>query len=255
MKKNLYYRSVFKRTSQLKDNLAAFFLAFCSWPRLLLEVFIRRNMGERYFSFSTALFITFVLCLIPPFFSLIFSKISPRFGFGFFVLSFGSWYLYLAAFIYMCLQRREEIKRLPSVFDFARFSLSTGHIHPRFRAFTWMGKTCDTRTIETILEPAFFFLIGFGLFMLSQYVGLLILWCSIFYALSYRAAYRQGDHFVMDKIDEYISNEELSRSFIEGRPVEETRGFPFYGRRPTDPEMRRQLASSFIVDDEVVDVS
>ncbi|PMD95702.1 hypothetical protein BWI97_13970 [Siphonobacter sp. BAB-5405] len=255
MKKNLYYRSVFKRTSNAKGGILVVILLFSSWPRLLLEVFLRRNMGERYFSFSTALSITVALSLIPPLFALISSNVIPNYGFVFFLLTYGTWYVFLGFFVFMAIQRREEIKRLPSVFDFARFSLSTGQAHPFFIKFKWRGRSGDRRTIETLLEPGFCFLVGLVLWFLAQYIGAVIMISSVMYGLSYRALYRQGDHFIMDKIDERISNEELTKAFVEGRPMDETRGFPFYGRGPTDPDMRRELASSFMVDDEVVDVS
>lgn len=246
MKKNLYYRTVFKRTNALQEGLLALFLAFCSWPRLLLEVFIRKNFGERYFSFSTALTIAGIMALLPLIYFEALSRIYGGSDFTNFIAFYTSWYLYLAAFLYMCLQRREEIKRLPSVFDFGRFSLSTGTIHPRFFELEIGGKRGDTRFIETVLEPGLFAVIGFSLWMAAQPIGLVILVSSIFYSLSYAGAYRQGDHFIMDKIDEMICNEEMVNAFVEGRDAGETRGVNFYGRKPADPETRRRLAETFV---------
>ncbi|CAG5011145.1 hypothetical protein DYBT9275_04891 [Dyadobacter sp. CECT 9275] len=57
MKTNLYYRAVFRRQSMLNEFVMDFFLYFCSYPRLMLEVFVRKNFGERYFSFFSALMI------------------------------------------------------------------------------------------------------------------------------------------------------------------------------------------------------
>ena len=65
MKKNLYFRSVFRRKNVIKEAILDLFLSTCSVPRLLLEVFIRTNMGERYFSFSTAIIATTVLAILP----------------------------------------------------------------------------------------------------------------------------------------------------------------------------------------------
>ena len=65
MKKSLYYEHVFRRTNAIKEFIYSFFLAIASWPRLLLEVFLRRNMGERYFSFSTAVILLLILCWLP----------------------------------------------------------------------------------------------------------------------------------------------------------------------------------------------
>ena len=54
MTKNLYYRTVFMRVNSIKEIILGFFLAIASYPRMLLEVFTRKNMGERYFSLATA---------------------------------------------------------------------------------------------------------------------------------------------------------------------------------------------------------
>ena len=69
------------------------------------------------------------------------------------------------------------------------------------------------------------------------------------------AAYTIGDHFIMDKIDEMICNEEMVNSFVEGRDSSETRGFSTYGRKPTDPETRRRLADAFMEDTEEIVVA
>ncbi|RDB07842.1 hypothetical protein [Runella aurantiaca] len=252
MKKNLYYRTVFKRSNVFKEGALAFFMAFCSWPRLLLEVFVRKNFGERYFSFSTAMFIAGILALLP----LIYNEVLGRvYGSGLpaFIFLFGSWYGYLAWFIYACLQRREEIKRLPSVFDFGRFSLSTGEISPRFREIEIGGERVDIRTIETLLEPGLFAVVGISLWVSAQPIGIIIFISSIFYSLSYMAAYRQGDHALMDKIDEMICNEEMVNIFVEGQDPSETRGVSYYGRRPADPETRRRLVDAFMEADDVVE--
>ncbi|MBD2704700.1 hypothetical protein IC229_28955 [Spirosoma sp. BT702] len=163
-----------------------------------------------------------------------------------------SWYVYLGFYLVMCLKRHDEIKREPGVFDFARYSLSAGYIHPRFLMTQLNGKPVNIRTIETLLEPALFFFIGIGLCILGQKLGILLIVCSLVYSISYQAAYHQGDNFVMDKIDEIICNEELVKAFVDGRDPSETRGFNFYGRRPADPETRRQLAETFVENEETV---
>lgn len=253
MKKNLYYRSVLRRRNVIKEFLFDFFLAACSKPRLLLEVFIRRNMGERYFSLSTAILFTVFLAIVPVAKSLGFHALA-RFGYGrpfeifHFLIHDLTWYLFLAGFIAMCIDRQLEIKTLPSVFDFGRYSLSSGNIRPMFLNYQPFLKPLSIRTIETVVEPGYFLLIGLGLWVFGQTVGPLIVVCSIFYSLGYFAAYYRGDNFVMDQIDEMIFNEELTKAFIEGRSPSETRGVNYYGRKPADPEMRRKMAENFIDD-------
>jgi hypothetical protein len=263
MQKNLYYRTVFRRRNAVKEAFYAFFLAFCSRPRLLLEVFLRRNLGQRYFSFSTAITLVVVLSILPMMMFSIqdmvlrgggFYRRTGLSSFVVFLLSYGTWYAFLAAFLYFAIQRRDEITRLPSVFDFARFSLSTGDIHPAFYKVKIEGKPADVRTIETLLEPGVAFGAGFVLFfILGQFVGGLLMLCGLCYSISYQAAYHNGDNFVMDRIDEMILNEEQVKAFVEGRTPDETRGVNFRCRRPADPDLRRQVVETFTEEDEPVE--
>lgn len=153
MKKNLYYRTVFKRSNPIKEAILGFFFAFCSWPRLLLEVFLRKNMGERYFSFSNAIIMSAILGWLPFLYSQAMSRFFGSDDSAILFLRFTSWYVFLAGFLYMCYLRQQEIYRLPSVFDFGRFSLTAGEIHPQIREFEIGGKKPDTRLIETLVEP------------------------------------------------------------------------------------------------------
>lgn len=286
MKKNLYYAHVFGRTNAIKEFIYNFFLAIASWPRLILEVFLRRNMGERYFSFSNAILILLVLCWLPfPIMKvkdtmnafstsqsnpskLNLNELMQSQGGGFnrppgeqnesggnsnfvhVITTNVTWYLFLVAFFFAALKRRKEIERLPSVFDFARFSLSTGLPLPAmFKVKLGKGET-DIRIVSTIVEPAGFLIIGFILFLLHQLVGNLLMICSVIYSLSYFAAYHIGDNYIMDKIDEIICNEELKDSLVEGREPTDNRGFNFEPRMPNDPEFKRKVYDSFFEEDE-----
>ena len=253
MKKSAYYKTMYQRRNVIKEALLAFFLGLSSWPRMLIEIPIRRNFGERYFSFSGAVALTLLLAIVPLF---LIGPMSYRFGgssSGVLIGKFLTWYLYLAAFIYSAIQRREEIKRLPSVFDFARFSLSSGIINYRFRNFEFNGRRLDVRTIETVLEPSLFFFIGLFLWLAGQPIGFILFISSLFYSFSYAAAYHAGDNFLMDKIDERICNEELVKTFVEDNDPANSRGFNLYCRRPADPDARRRVAEMFMEADETVE--
>lgn len=245
MKRNLYYRTVFRRHNVIQEAFLGFFLALCSWPRLVLEVFLRRNMGERYFSMATVISIAVLLALFPTGLNALRERFYRPMPSGDFWLHYATWYGFIAAFLHQSYQRHQEIKRLPSVYDFKRFSLSAGLIHPWFWNLEFLGKQGDERQIATLLEPGFCFAVGLGLAILGQPIGSVLIWCSLFYALSYQAAFKNGDHFVMDKIDEMIANEEMVKSFVDGQSPDDTRGFSFLGRRPADPNLRRQLVDSF----------
>lgn len=283
MKKNLYFRSVYKSSHAIEEALLGSTLRILSFPRTLLEVFTRKNMGERFFSLGTATFLLIVLTAFPivfgpqlQAFSLLssaggsgmgdfntmqdinaliearqYGSRSSGFDWGYFFLHHLTWYLFLGAFYYCALERHKEIKRLPSVFDFGRSSVDPGEIHPRFWDFKWNNQSADIRMIETVLEPLFFFVIGVALIILQQLVGYLLVISSIGYWLNYRIAYYQGDHFIMDTIDEMLFSQEKANAFIADKDPKETNGVRYYGRKPADPETRRKVANMFEEDDNV----
>lgn len=253
MKKNLYYSIMYRRQNAIKEILLSIFLEVASGPRLLLEVFTRTKFGERYFSFSSSIILTVALGALPYVISN-FSSFYGRDEMGAIIdvifSRYFTWYVYLGLFVYQCIKRREEIKREPSVFDFSRYSLSTGIVHPAFYEFKLNGKTPTPRQVAVLLEPAVFFCLGFLLCILHQPLGYLLLICSVIYSLSWKGTYHKGDQFVMDKIDELIVKEELVDSFVNGRKPEETRGFETYGKRPENTDFRRKVAESFFEDDD-----
>lgn len=261
MQKNLYYRTVFQRQNLFKKFFLDLFLSIASYPRLLLEVFIRKNFGERYFSFATAITIAILLALFPLASSKLGSLFSGGYGYGRYGnhdsgiswSKFATWYVFLAAFVFFSYKRWQEVKRNPSVFDFGRFSLCTGDIHPFFFGLKIGGKPISVRAIEILCEPSVFFAAGILLWLLSQPLGGLLVFSSIFYALGYAGAYRNGDNFVMDKIDEMILNQETERAFIEDEATENTRGVRFYAKKPNSRELREQVADSMIEDDDAVE--
>ncbi len=252
MKRNLYFRHVFRRANVLQDVFLIFFLMIASWPRIVLEVFSRKNFGDRYFSLPSALTVFGLLAAFPYGQSGGFSRYGgPSFRT---VMEHNvSWYAFLAVFLVFIFLRWREMQNGPSVFDFGRFSLSAGEVHPRFYDLRLGKKSPSIRTIEIWLEPALFFLTGFLLWKMEQNVGALLMVCSVIYSLSYRAAYHIGDNFIKDKIDEMICNEEVYSAFVEELDPSKTRGVHFYGHKPADPAMRRNVADSFMEQDEVAE--
>lgn len=262
MQKNLYFRTFYKRQNKVKMFILNLFLELSSYPRLVLEVFFRKNMGERYFSVAAAATVAVILALIPVIGD-VFTAMLPRAlrgmtgGYGkqesHFWAHYTTWYLFLAAFVYYSYQRYKEVKRNPSVFDFGRFSLTPGDIYPGFYDLRLFGVMPNTRAIETVYEPMAAFLAGLFLTMIGQNVGGLLMLCGVIYALSYSAAYHKGDHFVMDTIDERIMNEEMENAFVGGT---EARGVRFYARKPSHEELRRKVAEGFFerIPDEIATV-
>ena len=248
MTKNLYYRTVGGRPDVIYNLISFTVMRIASYPRLLLEVFIRQNFGERYFRMSAVVVLTALLITFP-----IAMKMMPSFSSGSdsFWLHYATWYLFTAAFFYVCLQRWKEVKHEPSVYDFKRFSFSNGRYIPQFSAFVEKMADFDVRKLETVIEPALFFVIGLILALLGQRIGALILVSSIVYSLSYVGAYRSGDNFIMNMIDEMLVNESMKENFVEGTDDKE-RDFRVRAKLPNDPDLRQQHLDQIIVEEEKV---
>lgn len=258
MKQNLYFRQAMRRDNDLKNAMFGFALTICSYPKMLLEVFIRKNFGQRYFSLAAGITAFVFLAVLPigthALSSIIQSRLSMGYG-GFyhqdessgFWLHYGTWYLFLFAFLYFTWKRYREIRTQPGTFDFARYSLSTGDINPVFFNFHPLGLRPSVRSVEVYYEPAAFFIIGIVLTFLGQRLGSLLMVSSIFYGLSYAGAYKKGTDFILDKIDEIILNEDLEDAFINDN-VNPSRGARYYMDRPDDISLRRKLKGSIIVD-------
>lgn len=245
-KVNLYYSTVYKRPNIIKGILLGLVFSMSSWPRLVIEVFLRRSMGERYFNLGSAIIIGIILTVTPFASTMGFLGLST----GQIFSKYLSWYIFCAAYFYFTGKRWNEIKREPSVYNFGKFSVSTGYWLPFFNNIIVFGKRANPRSIAIIYEPGLFVIVGFVLFLLDQQLGLVLMSCGLIYSISYIAAYKQGDEFVMDQIDKIICNEEMYDSFVQKKMPEETRGFNFFGKGPDDADQREHLVNSFFADNE-----
>ena len=244
MKKNIYYSTVFKRMNNLKTFIYSLFYNIASWPRLVMEVFLRRDMGERYFNIASALTVFAILALIP------FIEYSFLFRFYWTVIMENKvWYLFTGAYLFFSILRTIETRRNPSVFDFGKYSFSTGSIHEFFYNLTIRGKEPSVRAIEIFYEPLAFFIGGLLLVIFGQSIGLVLLFCSIVYSLSYAAAYHIGDNLVMNIIDEMIVNEATEKWLIQDKDPSSSTGFKFYAHKPSKENLRQKLYDNIVVDD------
>lgn len=257
MKKKIFYTQALRRENMLLAAIFEFFLKVASYPRLVIEVFLRKNFGQRYFTLASALSVGIILLTIPLLQS---SFNSTSYG-GFggtrepFLNRFALWYLFTFTFISFSFKRRWEIRRGPSVFEFEKFSLYSGDKHPFFRSVNISGWKPSVRTVEIFLEPAPFFVLGMLIILFDKSLGWLLIISSLCYALGYAAAYKKGDDFIMDKIDTQIANEELFNTLVDGKSGEQTRGVELYCDRPQSRTDREKLASILQEDDGVSHVS
>lgn len=272
MKKNLYYRTTYRRENILFNLVLGLFRMIASYPRLLLEVFLRKNFGQRYFRLSSVITVIFILGVYPVLSSQS-ARFLRKFGFvaseqGSFMSQYFLWYAFLIAFGYMGWKHYISNKKNSAVFDFNHFSLSSGDTNPLFLKVKIPHIKTSTRLVECVLEPALFLGAGIVLWLIGQKLGVLLTVSSIVYAFSYIDAYRQGDNFVFDKIDEMICNEELEKAFVG---VEESQdgnssdskadtlddihnGFRFRGRKPESQKRRKEILPFFTEDENTTTV-
>lgn len=253
MKKKPSYQSVLERNNALKEIVLNFFFALSSGPRLILEVFIRKNFGCRYFFMASAYTAAAILAIVPLISNGILYIFTRYGGYRFpdnFWLDHIFWYGFIAAFLVMSYKRNREVKNGPSIFDLAKYSYCTGAIDKRF--YDLGGKKWTVREIETFVEPAFCFIIGVLILSIDNNLGWLIVISSICYSLSYRGAYYNGDNYIMDILDKQILGEGLVKNVLEGKQGEDANGVQVYGRLPVSLEVRRKLLPHFFEDGRMV---
>ena len=247
MKKNLYYRDVFQRRNRLKEAFLMFFLGIASYPRLILEVFIRKDMGRRYYNLASGITVWVILFIIP-----LISGDSWRYGFFEQLGLHKLWYLFWAVFGVFAYIRYKEVKTIVHQFDFKHFSLSTGKSLPFFHSLKFNGKPFTPRQLEIFIEPLPFFVLGVLLFFVGQiHLALLFAISAFVYSQSYAAAYMMSDNFILDKIDEIICNEGLNNTFVHDEPAEN--GFEYDGIKPQSKEWRKKIYDQMFEDEHVSD--
>jgi len=248
MKKQLYFKTTIKR----KNPITAFFLGLFTFsvgmPRMICETFSRKDFGERYWNIGWATIYTALLLSVPM------SGLLPMKFLGAgapeTILDSFTWYLFVMAFAYKSGRHWDDQRRNPSTFDFGKYSYSSGKLDNRFINFRINGKTLDYRTIETIIEPAFFFAVGLGLTILHQSIGLLLVFSSIAYSASRFLDYHNGDEKVLDIIDSMIIKEDYERAFMDEMELDNGRGLHIPSRRPKDMKNRKKVVDAMFAQDD-----
>jgi len=239
MEKNpIYFRRSIERTNIARGMLLGYALGICSYPRLILEVFIRKNMGQRYFRKSSFFSVTIWLALLPFLPSMIGFHHDTFLGV---MVKNLPYYLFILAFVYFGFKRAAETKTQPSVYDFKKFTKYSGDINPRFLEFKGPDGKPNIRGIEIYLEPLPFFIAGLLVLFIVPMLGLVLVISAIIYSLSYMAAYRIGDEYILDKIDAMIRSEEIQGIFLDDRTPNQARGVEFRGRKPSGTPKRWRL--------------
>lgn len=232
-KTNIYYQTFYGRNNKLKQAILSFFYSISSPYRLLVEVFLRRRMGIRYyslfFSICIVLFMLFAPLLIP---------FIKRQEVGIFMLEQWGWYLFTFAFGFFSYKRYKEVRVKHGEYDFEHFSLSAGFRLPFIENLKFRGKPLSVRVMNIYAEPLLTAAAALIFFLLGQVmIGILLLGCAIIYSLSYAAAFEIGRQIILDYVDDNICNRSLADVFMNDKPSES--GLEFYGVKPTSEEVRK----------------
>ena len=239
MKKNIYYRAMYGRNT-INQKVIPVFMFFLQLPKMILEVLLRKDMGERFFSPFISVLLAIALYFFPNMLRMGGSGWERSIIFT----------LFLIAYVVMIVVRYLEVRRAPSVFDFERFSLDPGQPFPFFYKIKLFGKTPSTRTVECYFEPLFCFIIGFLLLLIHEYLtGAIIIVCAICYFIGAMASAIRGDHFVMDTIDEIICNQDMAETYVQDEE-RSPRGVPFFPKKPSTAALRQEFIDHIQDDDE-----
>ena len=242
MKTTLYYQVMHQRRNPLKDAVVQTIYSILSIPKMTLEVFTRKSFGERYFSLFTGIGATIGLAILPFTFD---TTDKYPFRLGQMIGDNIVWYLALIGFVVAMVMRYVEILREPSVFEFGKYSLSQG-VHQKWfksKVLSYIPWKYTKRQVDTFLEPGFFFILGLLVFFIvNPFVGMWLLLSSSCFLVANNISYIQGDHFVMNIIDILIMTEVYIESFVDNAPIEKTKGFNFYGRKPAERHFREAVS-------------
>ncbi|MCX2495239.1 hypothetical protein OQX63_17245 [Pedobacter sp. PF22-3] len=247
MRKQLFFKTSIKRTNPIKAIFLSMFNIGVGMPVTICETFTRKDFGIRHWNIGWPILYSILLILIPIY------GLSPAQIFQTGAAEFDNfiWYLFVAAFVYKSVMHWLDQRHNPSTFDFGKHSYYGGKLDKRLLEFKFDGKKLDIRTIETIIEPAFFFCIGLILFFLHLSVGFLLLFASIGYSASRFMDYHLGDEKVLDIIDSIIIKEDYEDAFMNEISEDNSRGLNIPSRRPKSMENRRKVVEEmFLQDDE-----
>lgn len=242
-----------KRSIEKRDHpgfVTGFFKiirAFSYYPKVLFEVFVRKNFGERYFYFSRALFLTVILGLWPW---AKYKAVTMWNDYKYpvhwdgkedyawhFSLKYISWYLFLFLFLICSIKRLAEIlgrKRRGQI----AYGGDSRHSGDTFPFFYYFGHSETRRKLKAgnlsqeemgalswnshwkvgvILEPAPFLIIGLILWTVGQSAGLPMAICAVLYGLGTWADHFFAEETILNQSDDMVLAQSLSQLFSQGK--------------------------------------
>lgn len=238
MKSNRSFRHTIARQNHGKNFIYTLALTYCSYPRLLIEVFTRKHFGPQYINLSSVLGAAFLLFTLPLL--LIFGPDVIMWVIRLFeapryhppteheYAGYITWYIFAGVFLVTGIRRYLESRRNNFGEDFRVSARHSGDTHPFI--IKVFGQN-DFRKLETIIEPGLALGLGIILHYAGQPLGMLLIICSIIYTVSYLGAYKLGDDFMYElnntaiqstfkanKVQEFFEKENQSKGFHMEKP-------------------------------------
>ena len=247
-KARLYFRKIYPYVSFFREILFGFFSVLAHLPARIVEIFLRRNFGERYYSLDAPV-IMFLAMSYP-----LYIWISTG-SYEFIQMMGFSWFWILFSFVFLgfAIKRKREINHDLQSFDDAKYSMYSGDewsIWYRFENKLPRLFKRDTffYNIERVYEGGLFLIVGFVFLFIpfSRYVGVLLIFSGASYMFTMYLRYLKSRDMVLDQIDDKIHNEDMHDAFTNDKSK---RGFRWFGPKPDDPQFRETIAES-LVDEE-----
>ncbi len=236
-KRNIFIEVHQPRINHVKEFFIGFFMLFATHASAVCEVFLRKRFGERYITLAQSigifLFMQIAVLWIPV-------RTSSA-SIGYILVGLFSW-----VFLVMSIIHRLEIKKHGTAYDFKRFSLSDGEIHPLW--YKIIGKkigpiTVTSYHVHVLLEPLVPIVLGFILFLIepTRLLGVLWIICGLGFGFKNFNKAQQGRDWVLDNIDKQISNQMRYDVFIGRKPKKDTKGVYLPMDLPEDPIVTQSL--------------
>ncbi len=220
-----YYRTIYRYENLLRTIWYGFVFMLAHWPSLMVHVFTRKNMGERYYTLAASL--TFFIILSAPF---IFKKEMYYLDD---LSNFFNWFsiLFLLAFLYFSIKRRLEFERHSHEFDPEKFSKYKGDrvvykwAEDKFAKNNTILKIIKSQFIYKNFESLLFIIVGllFFIFPFSRLVGLLCLVSGLLDLEKTHVQYAQGRHYVLDQYDNLIVSREFKEAFVDNKDPKDSK--------------------------------
>ncbi|WP_319480268.1 hypothetical protein [uncultured Draconibacterium sp.] len=225
------YATKFLYRSYLRMFYRQAILALTKFPNLIVAVFLRRKLGERYFTMAAS--VTFAVILYTPYqYRRDLRHISEIFDY----LNF-TWVIFILLFLMQSIFRRLEFKRSSKIIRGDIYSYFEGEtLNP---LWDWVERKTkfiknDATKVERYYEPLLVFLVGVVLIFtyFAVFVGLFLILLAFFHYLRVAVLYAQGKDFLMDEVDKLIISKNLKETILDNKPASETQGFRIPGGRP-----------------------